>query len=58
VDYLGTTLIGGSALMFLLALSWAGAGFGWGSARVIGLLVGSGVSLIPFYLYVNRKRGS
>ena len=51
VDYLGTTLIGGSALMFLLALSWAGAGYGWGSARIIGLLVGSAGILVPFYLY-------
>jgi len=51
VDYLGTTLIGGSALMFLLALNWAGAGVGWGSARVIGSLVGSGAILVPFYLY-------
>jgi len=52
VDYLGTLLIGGSALMFLLALNWAGAGFGWGDARVVGLLVGSGAALIPFWLYV------
>jgi hypothetical protein len=53
VDYLGTTLIGGSALMFLLALNWAGASFGWGSGRVVGLLVASGVILIPFWLYVH-----
>jgi MFS family permease len=51
VDYLGTTLIGGSALMFLLALSWAGASFGWNSPRVVGLLVASAVILIPFWLY-------
>ena len=51
VDYLGTILIGGSAVMFLLALNWAGAGYSWGSTRVIGLLVGSAVTLIPFYLY-------
>jgi MFS family permease len=55
VDYLGTLLIGGSALVFLLALNWAGAGFGWGDARVIGLLVGSGAALIPFWLYVPRS---
>jgi len=52
VDYLGTILIGGSALMFLLALNWAGAGFGWGSARVVGLLCGSAGALVPFWLYV------
>jgi len=38
--------------MFLLALSWAGAGFGWGDARVVGLLIGSAVTLVPFWLYV------
>ena len=37
--------------MFLLALNWAGAGFGWGSARVVGLLCGAGGALIPFWLY-------
>lgn len=51
VDYLGTALIGGSALMFLLALNWAGAGFGWASSTVVGLLVGSGVALILFCLF-------
>jgi hypothetical protein len=54
VDYPGTVLIGGSALMFLLALSWAGAGFEWGDARVVGLLIGSGVTLLPFWLYVPK----
>ena len=39
--------------MLLLALSWAGAGYGWGSARVIGLLVGSVAALVPFYLYIS-----
>jgi MFS family permease len=56
VDYLGTVLIGGSALMFLLALSWAGAGYGWGDARVVGLLVGAGGALVPFWLYVSSIR--
>jgi hypothetical protein len=37
--------------MLLLALSWAGAGYGWGSPRVIGLLVGAAAALLPFYLY-------
>ena len=37
--------------MFLLALNWAGAGFGWGSAIVVGLLLGSGVALVLFWLY-------
>jgi hypothetical protein len=37
--------------MFLLEFNWAGAGFGWGSAMVIGLLVGSGAALVPFWLY-------
>lgn len=53
MDWTGTTSIGGSALMLLLALSWAGAGYGWGSARVIGLLVGSVAALVPFYLYIS-----
>lgn len=51
IDCLGTALIGGGALMFLLALNWAGAGFGWGSAIVVGLLLGSGVALVLFWLY-------
>lgn len=38
--------------MFLLALNWAGAGFGWGSPRVVGLLVGAAAALVPFWLYV------
>lgn len=57
VDYLGTALIGGSALMFLLALNWAGAGLAWRSALVIGLLVGSAVALIPFWLYDPPRFG-
>jgi MFS family permease len=52
VDYFGTLLIGGSALMFLLALNWAGAGFGWGSPRVVGLLAGAAAALVPFWLYI------
>jgi MFS family permease len=51
VDYLGTTLIGGTALMFLLALSWGGEDNGWGTPRVIGLLVAAVGTLIPFWLY-------
>jgi hypothetical protein len=50
VDYAGTILLGGAALMFLFALSWASE-FGWGSARVLGLLIGSACALIPFWLY-------
>ena len=44
--------------MFLLALGWAGAGFGWGDKRIIGLLVGSGAALVPFWLYVPISVGS
>jgi hypothetical protein len=56
VDFLGTTLIGGSALMFLLALNWAGGGYGWGSSLVVGLLVGAGVTLVPFWFVEKRAK--
>lgn len=37
-----------TVVMLLLALHWAGAGYAWGSARVVGLLVGSIVMMGVF----------
>jgi MFS family permease len=74
LDGVGFTLFGGSVAMLLLALQWGGPGakYAWNSSIIIGLFVGSGVSiplfvawqlylqesaLIPPRLFVNRNIG-
>ena len=50
VDFAGAAAITVSILAFLLALSWAGGGYGWGSTRV---LTGFAVAAASFALFVS-----
>lgn len=48
LDLVGNAIILGAALMLFLALQFTEVGTPWGSAEVIGLLTGSGVTFILF----------
>ena len=48
IDYLGALLFVAGFVPFLLALSWAGGSYGWGSARVLGAFAFSAVVLAGF----------
>jgi EmrB/QacA subfamily drug resistance transporter len=48
VDWMGAALILVAFIPFLLALSWGGRDYGWGSPRIVGLLTLSGVGLAAF----------
>ncbi|WYZ45128.1 hypothetical protein EsH8_VIII_000444 [Colletotrichum jinshuiense] len=48
MDLIGTFLIMGGTISFLLALQWGGSKHPWNSSTVIGLLVGFGLIIIAF----------
>ncbi|TEA19417.1 putative efflux pump gsfJ [Colletotrichum sidae] len=48
MDLLGTALIMGATIAFLLALQWGGHTHPWNSSVVVGLLVGFGLILVAF----------
>ncbi|KAF3490692.1 MFS gliotoxin efflux transporter glia [Arthroderma uncinatum] len=50
MDLGGTSLLLGAVICFLLAMQWAGVTKAWGSADVIGTLVGAGIITILFML--------
>jgi EmrB/QacA subfamily drug resistance transporter len=55
VDWLGAVLMVVGVICLLIALSFGGsAGWGWGSARIIGLLVGFAVFAALFLLVESR----
>jgi EmrB/QacA subfamily drug resistance transporter len=54
IDYLGGTLLAGGLSSFLLAVTWGGSQYAWGSSRIIGLLVAALVFTVAFVL-VERK---
>ena len=56
IDWLGAALIVITFVPLLLALSWAGRDFAWGSPRIVGLLVLSVVGLIAFIVVESRAR--
>ncbi|MEU3311594.1 MFS transporter [Streptomyces sp. NPDC006687] len=53
IDYVGTVLIAGVATCLVLVAS-LGGGWGWGSARIVGLAVLGAVLLVAF-LFVERR---
>ncbi|AEO62944.1 uncharacterized protein THITE_2141153 [Thermothielavioides terrestris NRRL 8126] len=55
VDVLGLALFAGSTTMLLLALQWGGVSYAWSSSVVIGLLVGFGVVLLLFLIWIVRR---
>jgi EmrB/QacA subfamily drug resistance transporter len=50
IDYLGATLLAGFATCVVLATSWGGTTYPWGSAVVIGLFAGSVLLLAGWWL--------
>jgi EmrB/QacA subfamily drug resistance transporter len=54
IDYLGSVLLTTTVLPLLLAFSWAGQRYAWGSMEILGLFLASGISLILFILTEQR----
>ncbi len=54
VDWLGAALIVTTFIPFLLALSWGGRDYAWGSPRIVGLLAFSAAGLVAFVLAEAR----
>ena len=54
IDYLGSALLVIAAVPLLLAFSWAGSTYAWGSALIIGLLVFS-VLMWVFFVYMEKR---
>jgi len=50
IDYLGATLLAGFATCVVLATSWGGTTYPWGSVVVIGLFAGSAVLLAGWWI--------
>jgi EmrB/QacA subfamily drug resistance transporter len=56
VDYLGAVLMTLFITPLILALTWAGVDYAWGSATILGLFAFSAVSFVLFLL-VERRAG-
>jgi EmrB/QacA subfamily drug resistance transporter len=54
IDYLGVVFVSLGAAGLTLALSWGGTEYAWGSATIIGLFVGSLLSLAIFVWVESR----
>jgi EmrB/QacA subfamily drug resistance transporter len=54
IDYLGASLLVVASSAILLALSWGGNTYGWGSSEIVGLFVIAGVLLVGFLLWETR----
>jgi EmrB/QacA subfamily drug resistance transporter len=50
IDYLGATLLAGFATCVVLATSWGGTTYPWGSPQIIGLFAGSVVLLAGWWV--------
>ncbi|MCP2014891.1 EmrB/QacA subfamily drug resistance transporter [Deinococcus sp. HSC-46F16] len=56
IDYLGAALILLTTIPLLLALTWGGVTYPWGSARILGLFALSAVSLLAFVWAESRTK--
>ncbi|KAJ2777846.1 hypothetical protein H4R18_004943 [Coemansia javaensis] len=54
IDLLGSLVLIGAVVMLLLALTWGGKTFPWGSARIVCLLV-FGVALLAIFALIEWK---
>ena len=54
IDYLGATLLAGFAVCVVLATSWGGTTYPWGSGVIIGLFAASAVMLFLWYQSARR----
>ncbi|WP_342480292.1 MDR family MFS transporter [Paenibacillus sp. FSL L8-0340] len=56
IDYLGSLFLTTTIVPLLLAFSWAGTEYDWGSSQILGLLAGSIVSLLIFLFTETRAK--
>jgi EmrB/QacA subfamily drug resistance transporter len=56
IDYAGIVLVGLGASGLTLATSWGGTTYAWGSAMILGLIVGSVAVLVAFVLVERRAK--
>jgi EmrB/QacA subfamily drug resistance transporter len=54
IDYLGATLLAAFATCVVLATSWGGTTYAWGSPVIIALFAGAAVSLAGWWLSARR----
>src|SRR5947209_8417583 len=54
IDYLGSVFLIAGTVPLLLAFSWAGTQYDWGSWQIVGLFIFSAVMLITFFLIELR----
>jgi EmrB/QacA subfamily drug resistance transporter len=54
IDYLGATLLAGFAVCVVLATSWGGTTYPWGSPVIIGLFAAAIVLLVGWWLSAQR----
>ena len=54
IDYAGTVLLAGAAASLILATSWGGTSYAWGSPVIIGLFAGAAV-LVVAWVAVERR---
>ncbi|HEX6552034.1 MAG TPA: MDR family MFS transporter [Ktedonobacteraceae bacterium] len=54
IDYLGSVFLIAGTVPLLLAFSWAGTQYDWGSWQIVGLFIFSAVMLIIFFLIELR----
>jgi EmrB/QacA subfamily drug resistance transporter len=55
IDWLGIVTVGVGTSCWILATSWGGTTYAWGSATIIGLFVGGAVALAAFVLVELRS---
>ena len=55
IDWLGIVTVGIGTSCWILATSWGGTTYAWGSATIIGLFVGGAVALAAFVLVELRS---
>jgi hypothetical protein len=56
IDYPGAAVLTLTVVPALLALSWGGVDYPWGSLQIIGMFVFSGIMLILFIIIENRSQ--
>jgi len=56
IDYLGSLLMTTTIVPLLLAFTWAGTEYDWGSSQILGLLAGTVVSALLFILVESKAK--
>ncbi|KIM93854.1 hypothetical protein OIDMADRAFT_45984 [Oidiodendron maius Zn] len=58
LDPIGFCLFAPTCIMLLLSLQWGGSTYAWHSSTIIGLFIGSAVSLIAFCMWESQRGDS